>query len=132
MIKLEIVLILDKYEKLKFSIMLNNSTKIIKYFFTLLFLFFAAVQYNDPDPIIWIPIYLLPILLLWKKGRRDKIMFFAVGLIYLLWAANQFPAEWEGVRLNAMGMKTINIELGRESLGLGIAGISVWIIGLLK
>jgi membrane-bound ClpP family serine protease len=50
----------------------------------------------------------------------------------LLWAANQFPVEWEGVRLNAMGMKTINIELGRESLGLGIAGISVWIIGLLK
>lgn len=109
-----------------------NFTKIIKYFFTLLFLFFAAVQYNDPDPIVWIPTYLLPILLLWKKGKRDRIMYFGFGLIYLLWAANQFPAEWEGVRLNAMGMKTINIELGRESLGLGIAGISVWIFGLLK
>ncbi len=45
--------------------MSTNFTKIIKYFFTLLFLFFAAVQYNDPDPIVWIPTYLIPILLIW-------------------------------------------------------------------
>jgi hypothetical protein len=112
--------------------MAKQFSTIAKYLYTLLFLFFAAVQYNDPDPIIWIPTYLIPIYLVWKKGKRDLALYFVIGFVFFLWAATQFPPEWEGVKLNAMGMKTLNIELGRESLGLAIAGFSVWLISLLK
>ena len=32
--------------------------KIFNYFFILTFIVFAALQYNDPDPYVWVPIYL--------------------------------------------------------------------------
>jgi hypothetical protein len=31
--------------------------KILKIFFGILFILFAAVQYNDPDPLVWILVY---------------------------------------------------------------------------
>ena len=34
--------------------------KLFNYLFVLIFISFAAVQYNDPDPYLWIPIYLYP------------------------------------------------------------------------
>jgi len=43
------------------------------------------------------------------------------AFLYILWGASLFPPAWEGVMLNEMGMKTLNIELGRESLGMFIA-----------
>jgi hypothetical protein len=52
--------------------------------------------------------------------------------MYIFWAINQFPPEWEGLTLDAMGMKTINIELGRESLGLGFTGLVLWVLTFLK
>ena len=32
--------------------------KIFNIFFCITFIFFAALQYNDPDPYVWMPIYL--------------------------------------------------------------------------
>ena len=32
--------------------------KILNVFFCIVFIIFAALQYNDPDPYVWIPIYL--------------------------------------------------------------------------
>ena len=109
--------------------------KILYYFLILMFLAFAAVQCNDPDPAIWIPLYLIPCFLVFRKMnnyKTDKLYFFIIGLLYLLWAANQFPPAWEGVTLNEVGMKTINIELGRESLGLALTGIIIWILPYFK
>jgi hypothetical protein len=37
--------------------------KILNGIFTLLFILFAGLQYNDPDPYVWIPIYLYAALL---------------------------------------------------------------------
>jgi hypothetical protein len=34
--------------------------------------------------------------------------------------------------LNTMGMKTINIELGRESLGLGFTALVLFLVSFLK
>ncbi|WP_282456675.1 transmembrane 220 family protein [Chitinophaga sedimenti] len=31
--------------------------KVFNIFFTLIFILFAALQYNDPDPWLWMPIY---------------------------------------------------------------------------
>lgn len=60
--------------------------------FTFLFILFAGLQYNDPDPFLWIPIYLYAAFLCWKayKGFYHKrLMWLGLGLyglyaIYLL------------------------------------------------
>ncbi|MDZ7934545.1 MAG: transmembrane 220 family protein [Emticicia sp.] len=107
--------------------------KAILWFLVMMFFVFALVQYNDPDPYIWIPIYLIAAHLCYYKlqGKGNKVMYFSIGLLFLMWAINQFPPEWEGVLLN-QGMKTVNIELGRESLGLGCCTIGMWICAALR
>jgi hypothetical protein len=108
--------------------------KILLWFFVIIFICFAIVQYNDPDPYIWIPTYLIAAFMCYYKlqGNGEKITFFAIGLLFLMWGINQFPPSWEGVWLNQVGMKTLNIELGRESLGLGCCTIAMWICAALK
>ncbi len=107
--------------------------KVVLWFFVVMFFAFALVQYNDSDPFVWIPVYLIPTYLCYYKlkGKGDKLMYFIIGLLFLMWAINQFPPEWEGVLLN-QGMKTVNIELGRESLGLGCCTIGMWLCAALK
>ncbi|GEO06963.1 hypothetical protein AAE02nite_46270 [Adhaeribacter aerolatus] len=102
----------------------------------LVFVTFAVVQYNDPDPHIWIPIYLLPAILslvMWRiKNNRPFLLLsilLVAALFYFAGAIYQWPAHWEGVALKN-GMKTINIEEGRESLGLGIVFITLFIYWL--
>jgi hypothetical protein len=108
--------------------------KYVYYFLILVFVAFAGVQYNDPDSALWILLYLLPIFFIWRKikGTQPNETLYFVGLMYIFWAINQFPPEWEGLTLDAMGMKTINIELGRESLGLGFTGLVLWVLTFLK
>ncbi len=103
--------------------------KAVLYIFILLLIYAAVVQYNDPDPYIWIPVYLLPAWLLYRKtvSKTDKITYITAGLIYLFWSFNQFPPEWEGLMIDTMKMKTVNIELGRESLGLACCTLFLWV-----
>ncbi|RYG24957.1 MAG: hypothetical protein EOO01_43030 [Chitinophagaceae bacterium] len=44
--------------------------KIFNLIFTVLFLICAGLQYNDPDPYIWIPIYLYGAVLCWLAARN--------------------------------------------------------------
>ena len=44
--------------------------KIFNIIFCVLFLIFATLQYNDPDPYIWIPIYLYGAVLCWFAFRN--------------------------------------------------------------
>jgi len=39
-------------------------------FFCIVFILFAAVQYNDPDPYVWMPIYLYTAVLCWLAFRN--------------------------------------------------------------
>lgn len=60
--------------------------------FTVLFILFAGLQYNDPDPFLWIPIYLFAAFLCWKASRgiyHKKLLWLGLGLyglyaVYLL------------------------------------------------
>ncbi|WP_341225602.1 transmembrane 220 family protein [uncultured Arcticibacterium sp.] len=92
---------------------------IILWLSVLIMVLSAIVQLNDPDPFTWIAAYLLVAFLGFRKIRGNTTdSYWAVAIIYLIWGINQFPPEWEGVLLDQVGMKTLNIELGRESLGL--------------
>ena len=44
--------------------------KVFNIFFCIVFILFAAVQYNDPDPYVWMPIYLYTAILCWLAFRN--------------------------------------------------------------
>jgi hypothetical protein len=114
---------------------LSTTQKILLKSFMGLFLLFALVQLNDPDPLIWIFIYLIPVFVFNTQLLRKGMGTFGqitLGFVYLVWAAEQFPPEWEGVLLDTMAMKTMNIELGRESLGLAMVGVCLMITARIK
>lgn len=106
--------------------------KIVLWFFIIVFLVFGAVQYNDPDGWLWILIYLLTAFMCFRslKGEGDKLNYFIIATLFVLWGINIYPPEWEGVMLNTAGMKTLNIELGRESLGLFICSFAMLVCGI--
>ena len=45
--------------------------KVFNILFCILFLISAGLQYNDPDPYIWIPIYLYGAILCWLAFRNQ-------------------------------------------------------------
>lgn len=47
--------------------------KTFNYSFAIIFVLFAALQYNDPDPYLWIPIYLYPAYLCIQGARAIKV-----------------------------------------------------------
>lgn len=102
--------------------------KFILFFFGLLFLFFAYVQLNDPDPTKWVAIYiltgLLPIAMLyWNKAKYGIYILSAVlvGMFifglpdFFSWAKAGFPSITE-----TMKAEKLHIELVREFLGIFI------------
>lgn len=102
--------------------------KYISLLLFLMFLLFAGWQYNDPDPILWIPIYGIAAYCAWNsfKGHINKEMLIVLAIISIAAAINSWTqmTAWEGVITEGLSMKTMNQELARESLGLGICGIS--------
>lgn len=104
--------------------------KIFALVLTLLFGYAMVVQFNDPDALKWILIYLAAavasVLFLLRK-MKSGIFFFLSGFFIMLFIL-YWPETWEGVQLDN-GMKTVNIEEGRESLGSLIAGIVMLVYG---
>lgn len=62
--------------------------KIFNIVFVFLFTLFAALQYNDPDPYIWVPLYLYAAVLCWQASRNKFYpKAYAAGIIiYSLYA----------------------------------------------
>ncbi|GAB3897968.1 hypothetical protein GCM10028803_16780 [Larkinella knui] len=108
--------------------------KVLPITFGLLFVLFAAFQYNDPDPQVWIPIYgfaaIASFMAFSAVGR--PWLYIAAGIIYLGSAIYWWPPKFEGFLLDEMGMKTINIELARESGGLAICAVAMFILAVLS
>ena len=69
--------------------------KIFNVCFCLLFIFSAALQYNDPDPYVWMPIYLYGAVLCWLALRKKFYpAAYIVGIIvYLAYAVYLFFAK---------------------------------------
>lgn len=72
--------------------------KIFNIIFAILFVVFAGLQYNDPDPYIWIPIYLFAAFICWMGARQKfyPVLTLLGVLIYALYALYLF-FEKDGV-----------------------------------
>jgi transmembrane protein TMEM220 len=96
----------------------------------LAFLFSAAVQYNDPDPVRWMAIYgAAAAICAAELRRRTRLGYPAlVGAIALAWAASIAPRVLGVVRFSAMfaefEMKNAGVEESREMYGLLI--VAAW------
>jgi len=90
----------------------------------LVFLVFVAVQYNDPDPLRWIAMYSAAALVcvLSAMHKAHYLMMVLIGLISLVWAAMLAPDVIGKVSFGelfaSMQMKSVAVELGRETGGL--------------
>jgi len=66
--------------------------KIFNLLFCVLFLICAGLQYNDPDPYVWIPIYLYGAVLCWLafRGRYYPKAYVAGIVIFLAYSMYYF------------------------------------------
>ena len=104
--------------------------KVFNIIFCLLFVVSAALQYNDPDPYLWIPIYMYGAVLCWLAFRNKYYpKAYLIGIfIYLGYAVYLFFTKdgvWDwitkhGVEDIAATMKAEKpwIEDTREFFGL--------------
>ncbi|WP_350287014.1 transmembrane 220 family protein [uncultured Croceitalea sp.] len=112
---------------------MNKFLKVLAFIFSALFIYAAVVQYNDPDAVKWYAIYgmaaLASILFAFDQLRLTwaiVLSVFYIGLTVFTW-----PEKFEGVTIGEGDI--VNIERGREALGLLIAGVvmAVYALGLL-
>lgn len=106
--------------------------KIFNIIFCILFVLFAALQYNDPDPYTWIPIYMYAAVLCWFafKGKYYPRAYIGGIVVYTLYALYKFFEKngvWEWATIHhgdniagAMHAETPWIEDTREFFGLAI------------
>src|SRR5687767_9996973 len=72
--------------------------KIFNLIFCIFFILFAALQYNDPDPWLWMPIYLYSAILCWLAFRGKYFpKAFLFGIIAYLGYAVLLFFEKDGV-----------------------------------
>lgn len=69
--------------------------RIFNFLFCIIFILFAAVQYNDPDPYVWMPIYLYAAVLCWLAFRSRYFPWaYLLGiLVYAVYAIYKFFDE---------------------------------------
>ncbi len=97
------------------------------------FVLFAVVQWNDPDPLAWIALYLgtavLLVVSIWKK--LPKWIYFSALSIVVIWTLALLPdfIHWIQIGMpnitSEMKTEEPHIEFTREFLGLFIVGITI-------
>ncbi|MEC5142076.1 transmembrane 220 family protein [Chitinophaga sp. 212800010-3] len=118
--------------------------KVLNIVLCLMFILFAGLQYNDPDPYVWMPIYLYSAVLCWLAARdRFYPKWYLAGiLVYLVYATYKFfdqngVIDWvtqHNAENLAETMKATKpwIEETREFFGLFICIAALgmnWIVG---
>jgi hypothetical protein len=106
--------------------------KIFNLIFCFIFIVFGALQYNDPDPYLWIPIYLFTAFLCWKASKGVfhpmttliSIAFFTGYAIYKIFDPNGL-IDWVNIHHAENIAETMKaekpwVEESREFFGLVI------------
>lgn len=104
---------------------MNLFFKILAAVFTGLFIYAIAVQYNDPDATRWYLYYgvaaLASVLFIFNQLRISwaaVLLGFYVFMMFQVW-----PEKFEGVTIGEGDI--VNIERGREALGLAITAFAM-------
>jgi len=106
--------------------------KIAYWMLAVIFALFAAVQYNDPDPIQWILLYGLVAVhfMLAALGRMNRLAVWLTLAAAAIWAATLLPDFMNWIRMGepsiveTMKAEQPWIELTREFLGLVLAALA--------
>jgi hypothetical protein len=109
-----------------------NFKKIITALLLAIYLLFAYFQLNDPDPERWVPIYglaALACLSVLIDRKPHYYVFWVMSIGYLVAAYLQWPPQFEGFLFGEMAMRSLNIELARESGGLVICAAGMGLMG---
>ena len=66
--------------------------KIFNIIFCVIFLISAGLQYNDPDPYLWVPIYMYGVVYCWLafKGKYHPKAYLIGSALLLVYAAYEF------------------------------------------
>lgn len=104
---------------------MNLLFKIIGWFFALLFIVSALLQYNDPDPLVWIIIWGVAAIIaaVFAMNRVAFIVPLVMGVLCLVGFIYVFPDKFEGFEIGNGDI--VNIERGREAFGLLIIAITM-------
>jgi hypothetical protein len=95
--------------------------KVFNVIFIILFIFSAALQYNDPDPYIWMPIYLYGAYLCYQAiQKKYNPALYIIGLVVYLGYATYLFFDKQGV-LNWAG------EHHAESITQSMEATKPWI-----
>lgn len=102
---------------------MNRFLKVFAFVFAALFIYAAIVQYNDPDATKWYAIYGMAALasILFAMGRLRTLWAILLTIFYIGFSIYTWPEKFEGVTIG--GGDIVNIEKGREALGLLVAGV---------
>lgn len=94
----------------------------------IVFIGFATLQYNDPDPYIWMPAYgWMAVLSFWsalispanaRHLRRAALASALFFLVWCIWSYTQTTGQWW------------NGEVERETGGLGICAVWSVVMGM--
>jgi membrane-bound ClpP family serine protease len=105
--------------------------KIIGITLGLVFISFAAMQYNDPDATVWILIYLYAaaITILAAFGKVPVLVLAITTVACLLGAFYMWPEKYEGLEVGGGDIK--NIEEAREALGLLLIGVIMFLYAIM-
>jgi membrane-bound ClpP family serine protease len=97
---------------------MNILFKILGVLCTILFIVSAALQYNDPDPLIWILIWGLAamISILFLLNKISFTITMILGVLSLIGFIYIYPSNFQGFDLKNGDAESI--ELGREAFGL--------------
>ncbi len=111
---------------------MNLVFKSIGFLFAALFFISAGLQYNDPDALVWILIWIAGGLL--ALGFALNKVSYGVLLIAGFLALGGFfycyPEKFEGFEIGAGNIK--NVEEAREAFGLLIIAVVLLLLGLRK
>lgn len=98
--------------------------------FAILFLWAAALQYNDPDPYLWYTVYGIAAVgsMAFAIHKLSFTIAVILAVVYIIGGIFSWPATFQGVTIGQGDIK--NIEEGREALGLLFCAVIFFIYAL--
>ncbi|MRI00303.1 hypothetical protein GH721_07105 [Kriegella sp. EG-1] len=105
---------------------MKSFVKIFAWLYVILSIVSAVLQYNDPDPLLWIIIYAISALVSFgvALNKVSYLLPLICGVLGVLGAAYVYPETFEGFEIGKGNIK--NIEEGREAFGLLIMSAAMF------